>query len=341
MAKPQRKVAKFENPEPATQLRYRRGLGWVAGGVALGAAFAFNRWSSARAQAQHPPIGDFVEVDGVQLHYVERGTERGTGSPIVLIHGNGSILQDFIASGLMNELAANHRVIAFDRPGYGYSGRPRGRSFSPEVQAALFVGACDKLGIEEPLVVGHSWGTLPALAWALDHADKVAGLVLLSGYYFGTPRIDALMTGVAASPVLGDLLTQTLLPLQTRLTGPLGLKMVFAPDAVPDDFTDKMPVGLMLRPSQLRATAADSGQMPIAAARLSARYGELTLPVTIVWGDGDKLVGQDLQSARLAKELPHAKSIELSGAGHMVHWGQCDTVAQAVKAQALAEASAG
>lgn len=327
MAKTQRTASEAATAKAVTPLRNRRGIGWAAGGVALGAAFAFNRWSSARAKVQHPPIGDFVEVDGVRLHYVE----RGTGSPIVLIHGNGAILQDFIVSGLMDKLAANHRVIAFDRPGYGYSARPRGRSFSPEVQAALFVGACDQLGIEKPLVVGHSWGTLPALAWALDHADKVAGLVLLSGYYFGTPRLDAVMTGVAASPVIGDFLSQTLLPLQTRLTGPLGLKMVFAPDPVPAEFTDNMPIALMLRPSQLRATAADSGMMPIAAARLAERYAELTLPITIIWGDGDKLVDQATQSVRLAAALPHATTLELPGAGHMVHYGQCTLVADAIE----------
>lgn len=305
------------------------GLAWAAGGAALVGAFAFNRWAAARAVAEHPPIGRFIEVDGVRLHYVE----RGTGSPVVLIHGNGSLVQDFIASGLMDMLASRHRVIAFDRPGYGYSARPRGRSFSPEVQAALFVAACDELGVEKPLVVGHSWGTLPALAWALDHPAKLSGLTLLSGYYFGTPRLDAVMTGVAATPVVGDLITQTLLPLQTRVTGPLGLKMVFSPDAVPDDFDDEMPIGLMLRPSQLRATAADSGQMPIAAARLAERYAELDLPITIVWGDGDKLVDQQTQSARLAKLLPHATSVQLADAGHMLHYGNCDIVADAIEAQ--------
>jgi len=295
--------------------------------VGLAGAFAFNRWSAAASESQTPPPGNFVEVDGVRLHYID----RGKGSPIVLIHGNGSLVQDFTVSGLVDALAQKYRVIAFDRPGYGYSERPRERAWTPEAQAAVFVAACAELGIERPLVVGHSWGTLPAIAWALDYPDAVAGIALLSGYYYGTPRVDALLTGVAAMPVLGDLFTNTVLPLQTRITGPLGLKMIFSPDAVPDRVKNELPFGLMLRPSQLHATAADSGQMPLAAARLSARYADLKLPMAIVWGDGDKLVPGQGHSARLAKSRPHADAVMITEAGHMVHYTHLDRVERAIR----------
>ena len=302
-------------------------LKWAAAGAAaLAMAFAFNRWSTSDAEAEHPPEGEFVEVDGIRLHYIE----DGDGDPIVLIHGNGSLVQDFVESGLFGVLAAKRRVIAFDRPGYGYSERPRGQDWSPERQADLFVAACAKLGIERPLVVGHSWGVLPALSWALHHRKAIAGLAVISGYFYGSPRLDALATGVAALPGLGDLYAQMLLPLQTRLTGPLGLKMVFSPEEVPDGFTERMPTGLMLRPAHLLATAADGGQMPIAAARLSKRYAELDLPMAIIWGEGDKLVPPLGQSMRLSSELPHAAPIVVAEAGHMLHHTHTEGVARAI-----------
>jgi len=300
-------------------------------GAALVGAFAFNRWSASASEAETPPPGDFIEVDGVRLHYIE----RGKGSPIVLIHGNASLVQDFVVSGLVDALAKKYRVIAFDRPGYGYSERPRDREWTPEAQAAVFVAACAELGIKRPLVVGHSWGTLPAIAWALDYPDAVAGIALLSGYYYGTPRVDALLTGAAAVPMFGDLFTNTVLPLQTRITGPLGLKMIFSPDAVPDRVKNELPFGLMLRPSQLHATAADSGQMPLAAARLSARYADLRLPMAIVWGDGDKLVPGQGQSVALAKARPHADSVMIAGAGHMVHHTHLDRVERTIRDLAI------
>lgn len=297
-------------------------------GVALATSALFNRWSAARAEKTYPPIGRIIEIDGVKLHVFE----KGSGPPIVLLHGNGSLIQDMIVSGLVDRLAVHHRVIVFDRPGYGWSSRPRGRDWSPEAQAALFAAAADLMEVERPLVFGHSWGTLPAIAWALSHPDGVRGLVLAAGYYFSTPRPDALLTAVLASPLLGDILAHTVAPLQTRITGPVGFKMIFSPHKTPQRFLDEMPFALMVRPSQLQATAADSAMMPAAAARLEPYYGNLGLPVTIIWGEDDKLVDQTKQSARLASLIPGARSVPLAETGHMVHHVALDQVLAAIDA---------
>src|SRR5690349_3704780 len=100
----------------------------VAGVAALAVAALANRQQAKRAERRNPPQGKFLEVDGVRLHYVE----RGEGTPFVLLHGNGSMIQDFASSGLVDQAAETHRVIVFDRPGYGHSARPRRRVWSPE-----------------------------------------------------------------------------------------------------------------------------------------------------------------------------------------------------------------
>ena len=296
--------------------------------AALAASALFNRVASARAERRYPPVGRVVDVDGVAVHVLE----RGSGDPVVLLHGSGSLIQDFMTSGLVDRLAASRRVIVFDRPGYGYTERPRGSAWTPERQAALLVAACARIGVERPIVLGHSWGTLVALAWALDHPGDVAKLVLGSGYFFPTLRADALPTAIAGMPVVGDLIAHTIAPLQTRLTGPAGNRMIFSPADPTKNFLNDMPFGLMLRPQQLRVTAADSGQMPAAAARLAKRHRALTLPVTILWGEGDKLVNQADQSARLLRELPQASGMEIAGGGHMIHHVRPDIVADAVLA---------
>lgn len=300
--------------------------GLYATAAALAASALFNRASTALAERRHPPIGRVLDVDGTAVHVLE----RGRGDPVVLLHGSGSLIQDFVTSGLVDRLAASRRVIVFDRPGYGYTGRPRGMVWTPERQAALLVAACGRLGVDRPVVLGHSWGALVALAWALDHPDRVSRLVLGSGYYYPTARVDALPTAVIGMPVIGDMIAHTIAPLQTRLTGPIGNRMIFAPARPTERFLREMPFGLMLRPRQLRATGADSGQMPIAAARLAPRYAELTLPVTVLWGAGDKLVNQSDQSARLRRELPGAEGSEIAGGGHMIHHVRPDIVADAV-----------
>jgi pimeloyl-ACP methyl ester carboxylesterase len=302
----------------------RRGL--YATAAALAASALFNRASSALAERRYPPIGRILDVGGTAVHVLE----RGAGDPVVLLHGSGSLIQDFVISGLVDQLAESRRVIVFDRPGYGYTERPRETVWTPERQAALLVAACGQLGVERPVVLGHSWGALVAVAWALDHPDRLSRLVLGSGYYYPTARADALPTAMIGMPIIGDMIAHTIAPLQTRLTGPIGNRMIFSPARPTNRFLEEMPFGLMLRPQQLRATGADSGQMPIAAARLAPRYVELTLPVTILWGEGDKLVNQTDQSARLRRELPRAEGSEIAGGGHMIHHVRPHIVANAV-----------
>lgn len=308
---------------------------WLAGGVAaLAGAALFNHAAARAAEADHPPIGQTVEIDGVTVHYHDTA---GPGSPIVLIHGNGSLIEDFISSGLVARLAAAHRVIVFDRPGYGYTERPGDRDWTAEAQATLLAKTARVLGVSRPIVVGHSWGTLVAVAWALDRPDEVSALGLLSGYYFPSLRLDALSLGIAELPLVGRVFTDAWAPMQARIVGPLANRMLFAPAEVTEGYKTGMPFGLMLRPAQVEASADDGAQMPGNAARLAARHGELTLPIAVVWGDGDKLVrqsGQSGQSARLVAALPQATGVELAGVGHMIHHVEPDRVAAAILALA-------
>jgi pimeloyl-ACP methyl ester carboxylesterase len=298
----------------------------AAAAAALGAAALFNRGRARAAEDEAPPAGKFVSVDGIRLHYVE----RGDGRPIVLLHGMGALIQDFGGAGLIDRVAERYRVIAFDRPGYGYSERPGGTRWTPQVQAGLIAAALAKLGIERPIVLGHSWGTLPALALALDFPDMVAGLVLMSGYYFPTPRPDPMLLGAPALPGLGPIIANTASPLLGRALKPVIFRQLFAPMPVPDRFEALFPVELALRPKQLAASAGDAAQLQLGALGLSKRYGELAMPVAIVSGDGDKIVSHQRQAERLRDTIPQAQLVVLPGVGHMVHWVALDEVMDAI-----------
>ena len=150
----------------------------LAAAAALATLAIANHVAACRAERRHPPKGSFIVVDGVRLHY----SDRGEGGPVVLIHGNAVAGDDWNTSGVAELLLQTHRVIIFDRPGFGYSERPRGRMWTADQQAELLHKALHQLGIEQPVVVGHSWGTIVALALAVRHQADLAGLVLLSGY---------------------------------------------------------------------------------------------------------------------------------------------------------------
>jgi pimeloyl-ACP methyl ester carboxylesterase len=296
-------------------------------GAALGVTALLVSLAAMRAEKRHPATGKFMEVDGVRLHYLE----EGFGAPIILLHGNGAMATDFKASGVFDALAAKNRVIAFDRPGFGYSDRPRGRNWSASDQAALLVKAFKRLGVSRPLVVGHSWGTLTALALALDHPAQVGGLVLLGGYYYPTFRPDALMMAGPAIPVLGDVMRYTVSPvLGKALVGPL-VKKLFAPAEVPDKFFEAVPQSLMLRPGQLKASAAESLLMMTDAEQLSGRYKALQLPITIIAGKNDAIIDQQEQSARLHGELPQSELSLLDDVGHMLHYAETARVVEAIE----------
>src|SRR5215207_6642442 len=186
--------------------------GWVSpallgSAAALGAAALYTSKMTRDAEGETPPIGRFLDVDGVRLHYIE----RGRGEPLVLIHGNGTMIQDFTINGLVDRLSLRYRVIVIERPGYGYSARPR-RVWTPRAHATLFEHALHQLGVEHALVLGHSWGTMVAVSLALQAPTLVRSLVLLSGYYFPTIRMDVILFGGPAIPVVGDVLRYMVSP---------------------------------------------------------------------------------------------------------------------------------
>jgi pimeloyl-ACP methyl ester carboxylesterase len=317
-------------PMPSWEEAIQRNRGWLAvagAAAALTGTALFNRAASKRAETETPPVGKFVEVDGLRLHYVD----RGEGPAVVLLHGNGVMLQDFEVSGVLALAAKHHRVIAFDRPGFGYSDRPRTTVWTPAAQAQLIARALKRIGVERAVVVGHSWGTMVALAMALDHKECVGGLVLLSGYYYGTARPDVLPFSVPAIPLFGDVLANTLAPLTGLLTGPVAVKASFAPAPVSEKFA-AFPMAMTLRPSQVRATAADTAMMVPAGIALSARYGELDMPVIIMAGEGDLIAHIGKHAERLVKDIAGSELRVVPEQGHLFHYAVPEQVVRAIDA---------
>jgi len=303
----------------------------IVAGLGLAASYFLVRAKTAKAERAHPPQGRFVEVDGVRLHYLE----RGSGPTLVLLHGNGVYSEDFDYSGLLDKLSERYRVIAFDRPGFGYSERPRSTLWTPDAQARLLHHALQELKVDSAIVLGHSWGSMVALAMGLQVPDAVRGLVLLSGYYYPTLRLDVPVAAPPAIPLIGDLLRHTVTPLLARLLWPLTAKHMFAPQPVAERFGRLSP-WMALRPKQVRASAAEAALMVPAARSLSRRIDRLQVPVQIVAGTQDKVVTPARASERLHAELQArdgASELHLMpGVGHMVHYAHPDRIVAAVDA---------
>jgi pimeloyl-ACP methyl ester carboxylesterase len=294
--------------------------------VGLAALALINNRAARKAERDYPPTGKFLTIDGCRLHYVE----QGEGDPLVLLHGNGSMIQDFKSSGLMDLAAKDHRVLVFDRPGYGHSDRPRTSIWTADLQADLICKALQRLSIARALVLGHSWGASVAVAFALKHPAMVRGLVLASGYYYPTPRADTVMLSGPAVPVIGDLIRFTIAPLLARLVWPGMLRKIFGPRPVPAKFAG-FPKELALRPSQIRASAAEAALMLPAALSHSSDYAALKMPVTIIAGADDRLIDTEEQSARLHRDVAQSDFGSLAGEGHMIQQTATASVMAAIQ----------
>lgn len=289
---------------------------WLAAATTAFAGLAvFNQLQRRAAEKSHPAAGTFIHKGGARVHLIE----RGTGEPLLLLHGNGAGIEDLEASGLTSAAAERYKVIAVDRPGFGYSSRPRRKLWNASAQADLLHEALGRMGVSRCLVLGHSWGAAVAVQMALRHPEAVRGLVLVSGYYFPTTRVDAVLSSAPALPVIGDLWRHTLLPLIGRAMWPLLARKMFRPAAVPPRFSRAMKE-LALRPGQLRATAAESGLLIPDAALACSSYDDFQCPVGIVAGAGDQVISPEAQSAKLHDRIPGSLLDLVPGAGHMVHY---------------------
>lgn len=302
-----------------------------AGGIALALAgtAAFVNYRVRVAERAHPAPGRSVCADGVRLHYVE----AGEGPPLVLLHGLGSMVEELMLSGLVHELAQRHRVIAIDRPGSGHSERPHRMRYTAAAQADLVAAALARLGAERPVLYAHSWGTLVALELALRHPGAVGGLVLASGLYYPSLRLDLPLLAPPALPLLGDAMARTVSPLLARLSWPAWLKLLFAPAPVPAYFS-AFPTWLAVRPSQLRAVAEDAIFTPLALAHVLRGLPALDVPLAFVAGQADRYVGTRAHTQRLQRTLPRSRLFLSPHAGHMVHHTDLPLVLQAIESVA-------
>lgn len=305
--------------------------GWIAAlltalGMGGGLLLSAER-QVERAEERYPPLGRRVEVAGVRLHV----TDEGSGPPVVLVHGLGSSLRAWRYGVADSLVAAGHRVVTLDRPGYGYSGRPR-PELDPRAQAALVDALLDTLEIPRPVVlVGMSWGGSVAAALALAHPGDVRALVLVSPYILPDPRpLADYLFHLAAIPGLSHAAAYTAGVPAARAIQPYAVRRVFAPEPVPEGYpiTPADTLILTLRPRSLLVYAGDMRVINAALRELWPRYGSLAMPVGVVLGEGDHLI--DPAPTRALGDSLGWRVTLLDSAGHAVHVTRPGRVAAAI-----------
>ena len=312
----------------------------AAAALGLGAALtgvAATKRAAASEQA-YPPLGDFVEVDGGRLHYVR----KGAGPEVILLHGAGGNLREFTFD-LMDRLTDRYTVTAFDRPGLGYSDHAPGHSpmpwardgAGPAAQAAMLRDGAEALGIENPVLVGHSFGGIVSMAWAVDALDREAAtnpaaVVSLGGVLMPWPGGLGAFYTVNGHPFGGAVTIPLLSAFVTEGYVKASVDGIFAPQEPPEGYIDYIGAPLTIRPSTFRANVRQVNTLRPHVVAMAARYPELTLPVEILHGSSDTIVPPEIHPRGFLPLVPSANLVEMEGVGHMPHHADPEAAVAAV-----------
>lgn len=300
----------------------------LTGAAVAGCGVVVGRRATAReaeSEAAWPPEGQFVSVDGRRVHALV----QGSGPDVVLIHGAGGNLRDFTFD-LAGRLAREFRVTAFDRPGLGFSDDLGPAGTDPRAQAAHLQKAAALLGLQRPVVLGHSYGGAVAMGWALTDPANTRGVVAVSGATMPWPGgLEAwyhVTGGVIGGATLVPLLTAFVPEARTEPA----LSAIFAPDPVPRGYGAHIGPGLTLRRSSLRANGRQVLALKENLAAMSQGYAGLAMPFELLHGTADTTVPASVHAIPLSHILPHARLTLIDGAGHMLHHGHPDAVVAAI-----------
>ncbi len=259
------------------------------------------------------PDSQFVEVNGLTVHY----KELGQGSPtFILLHGFGA--STFSWREVMQPLSQYGRVIAYDRPAFGLTERPMpgewsGESpYSPEAQTKLVIGLMDALGVERAILVGNSAGGTISVHVALSYPQRVQALVLVDAAIYaggGSPAWIRPLLGTPQMRHVGPLIAR-----QLQAQGRAFIETAWHdPTRIPAEvfagYEEPLQVENWDRALwELTAASHASG--------LEGRLAELAVPVLVLTGDDDRIVPTE-QSLRLAGEIPSTELVVLAQCGHL------------------------
>ncbi|MFQ6548057.1 alpha/beta fold hydrolase [Aestuariibius sp. 2305UL40-4] len=275
------------------------------------------------AETRFPPGGDLIDVgNGRNVH----AFVTGEGPDLILIHGASGNTRDFTFrfTGRMGE---NYRTIVLDRPGLGWSDRADAayedpfnpNAETPREQARMLKAAADKLGVQNPIILGHSYGAAVALAWALEFPDHPAGLVIVSGATEPWPGELGALYRINGTALGGATLPPLVTAYAPRTLLPSIVERIFAPQAVPEGYRDYVGAGLSIRRSAIRANGRQVAQLKRDVTEMAPNYAAIDMPVEIVHGAEDPIVPPDIHALPLFLRIEGATLQILDGIGHMPH----------------------
>ncbi len=252
------------------------------------------------AMPGEPKDATYLEVDGTRVRYVD----VGEGPPVVLLHGFASSIENWVT--VMPRLVENHRVIAIDMRGFGWTDRPVA-DYSPAAQAKLLKAVLDERKVGKVSIVGHSYGSSVALAFALEYPAQVDRIVLYDAWVYDSQLPS--MFHMARAKGLGEVLFGLFYSerYEDRLT--LGF---YDPEAVTERLAEEVAVAFDRPGTRFAALEAVRGMR---FDEMEPRYRTINVPVLLLWGREDLVTPVSI-GEKLVRQLPNAKLRVYARCGH-------------------------
>ena len=267
-------------------------------------------WDEVSSLVAHSDRSNFVNVDGMRVHYQEFGDPANP--PMILLHGYTASVYVWRTAAPMLADAGFH-VIAPDLIGFGYSEKPRQFEYSIAAQARMISRLMDRLGIGRAHLVGSSYGGAVALTLALDEPERVGKLVLSSAVCNDEPKSHPILR-LASLPLVGELITPFVSDSKMFLRKRMHNTLAPANHHLID--TDR--IDSIRRP----LLAADAHHSLLATSRnwraeRIERDAHLIKPETlIIWGANDRVI-PIASGRRLHKKIPEARMTVIRNCGHV------------------------
>jgi pimeloyl-ACP methyl ester carboxylesterase len=248
-----------------------------------------------------PRGAQFADVDGTRVRYVE----AGDGPPVVLVHGFASSLETWAT--VIPELSKNHRVLAMDLKGFGWTDRPEG-DYSPAAQAELVMKLAAQRGYGRAAFVGHSFGASVVLQAAIAHPDRVDKVALYDAFVFEEQIPSffhwAKMDGVG----------EALFALFYKERPDERMRLAFYDKSyVTEELVDGVERALD-RPGTM--AAALQTVRGLRYEHVEDRYRTIDVPVLLLWGREDTVTPLQPYGERLARDLKDSRLVVYPRCGH-------------------------
>jgi pimeloyl-ACP methyl ester carboxylesterase len=294
----------------------------VFGVVAL--AVVVLNWTYGRLPSEPKPTGSFIQVGKLRIHYIEH---PGAGTPVVLIHGLPGTAEDWED---VTPLLAGHRTIAIDRPGFGYS---TGGYVKFDRQLEIIHELLEKLHVEKPIFVGHSYGGTISLGYAERYPGAVSGMVLVDAAAAGQQietfgKLQAHLVKFLQLPVIRQVANATFGQLLITVSVDQADAEAFDPYPVVAAHRRRV-LEINMTHGNLEAWAGEMLEANGVIAQIDKGLAHIDVPAVVIQGEQDELV-HPIHGRRLAAALPHARLVMVYG-GHMQPYDHPAMIAAAVR----------